>query len=425
MLAIGLQKLARQGKNLTKFTLMKVFGQAVFLGVPLILAKFVSPEKFGSYSLSMMIVYLLTTIMLHSVRIPFIKYANEDLKRTGKINKVFSVDLLFWLISIGIFTIVFLVFSSPLETFAAIDGQELVFLFLALIGISVRIFYDGLFLALNRRLANARFWLGMGIGSIIYITLAYFSYGITVNSVFLMFFIMPPIVFFFVFKKSDYAKLGPWEIEHRYIKKMWDFAAWVAVGGAAVYLLNWGDNIVLRATLSLEDVGIYNLAYQLFKGAIVLTGFLDGYFLPFLSQNLNNRQKINEYIYKKRPILIIIGIIGISILALTIPPLINLIYGQAYDLAGTAIYFLFIGLGFSFYKQLYDPLFNALERYKFVQITNIILVIFNLTMDYILVICWHNILAAAVATMFTYILMAVAYEIYYQLRCKKNILSIN
>jgi len=418
----NIKKLAREGRNLTQFTLMKVFGQVIFLGIPLVLAKFVSPEQFGSYSLSMMLVYLLVALLVSPFKTPFIKYANEDYKSTGKANKAFTVFFLLWGGALVLFALVFFVFRSSLQAFAGIDNQQFLLLFLALMGVSIRLFYDSLFLSLNKRLANAKFWLYMGIASLVYTIVAYLTIGLTIEAVFIMFFIIPPIVATLMFKRQDYSKLVPLELDKVYLRKTLVFGGWLVVGTGAVYFLNWGDNLVLRTTLPLDDIGVYNLAYQIFKGFLLLAAFTNGYFLPFLTRNIENREKLYQYVYRKRPTLFLSGVILVVIAALIFPFAIDAFYGTDYQLAGTVLYFLFAGLVFALYKQLYEPLFNALERYKFMQITNIILVVFNLGLDYILVIRWHSILAAAVATMMTYIIMAVTYEIYYQKYCKKLII---
>jgi O-antigen/teichoic acid export membrane protein len=417
------KQLLVSGKTLTKFSAMAFFGQAAFLGIPLILAKFVSPDKFGSYSLGMMVIYLLTTLLMLSFRTPFVKYANEDLVKTGKINRPFSVMLLIWLLSLLVFVLIYFGLRSPLQDFISLNNSDFVFFGLAFLGILSRIFFDSIFLALNRRLENARYWMYLGIIALIYIVIAYFTFKITVASVFFLFFLAPPLVFFLTFPRADYRKLLPFQLDRACAKKILVFGAWVAAGGAAVYLLSWGDNIILRAILSVEDVGVYNLAYQFFKGAVVLTALLNGYFLPFLVQNINNKKKLREYVYKKRPVLLLLGAIITVILALLLPPVITYVYGESYAAAGTVIYFLFVGLIFAISNQLYEPLFNALERYKFIQITNICLVVFNLTLDYFLIVRWQSILGAAVATMLTYILMAVAYEVYYRFRIKGFIIT--
>jgi len=56
-------------------------------------------------------------------------------------------------------------------------------------------------------------------------------------------------------------------------------AAWAVgtfFGALSMYLINWGDNFVLRSFVSFESIGVYNLGYQIFKGLILLVGFVSG-----------------------------------------------------------------------------------------------------------------------------------------------------
>ena len=96
--------------------------------MPLAIAKTLSPEGFGSYSLSMMIVFFFTSAFIASSQTPFVVCANEEFKKTKKINKSFSVQLLFLFTSIVFFIILTFIFSDYITNFAKISKDNLKFL---------------------------------------------------------------------------------------------------------------------------------------------------------------------------------------------------------------------------------------------------------------------------------------------------------
>ena len=93
----------RQSKTLLTFTSLKAIGQTLGMIAPLVIAKFFSPELFGSYSLAKMIVFFFTTLLILSSQTPFIVFANQEKAKTGKINKAFSVQCVFLFLSLCLF----------------------------------------------------------------------------------------------------------------------------------------------------------------------------------------------------------------------------------------------------------------------------------------------------------------------------------
>ena len=192
------------------------------------------------------------------------------------------------------------------------------------------------------------------------------------------------------------------------------------MGTTAVYFINWGDNFVLRYyhdVVSFADIGIYNFGYQFFKGLTVFFSVVGVYFLPLISQHIDNPQKVREYLYSKRPKIFFIGVISLVAAYFVFPFGIKLIYGQTYR-GGEAIFrILLIAEVMYIYVTLYAPVFNALKRYKFIETVNVCQVLANVILN-IALIPVLGMYGAAVATVIAYIFQAAAFELYFRLKLK-------
>ncbi len=94
-----------------------------------------------------------------------------------------------------------------------------------------------------------------------------------------------------------------------------------------------------------------------------------------------------------------------------------ILFNPRYAQTATIFQILLVGLFFNFYSMFYDPIFDSLKRYRFIQTATIACVAFNLLLDYILVMR-IGYTGAAVATALTYFLFAVIKEVYFRTRCK-------
>jgi len=401
----------KQSKSFLSFTSLSVLGQLIYFLTPLIIAKVLNPSGFGSYSLSMMIIFLFTSMFIASSQTPFIIYANEELKKTRKINKAFSIQLIFLLSSIVFFVLLTLLFNRYILEFAQITNIQLFFLFLAYIGIGLKTFIEKLFLALNKKINYSLYGLTLGIFSLIFILLLYYFEKMCLETVFLIYFATPIIALFLFLKEINFNKLLPLQVDKQLFKEMFDFTKWQMMGLTAVYFINWGDNLVLRYFVSIEEIGVYNLGYQMFKGLISLTFILNSYFLPFISQNIDNKEKIRNYLYVKRPKIMLAGTLIIILIFIMTPYLFNIVYGDIYKESVNVLRILLIATMISLYKTFYTPIINSLKKYKFTAIINVIQISVNLLANIILIYLF-GFIGAAWGTLISYFISCVGYEIY-------------
>lgn len=407
-----------QGKTLLQFGFLKATGQALGMIAPLVVARFFSPELFGSYSLAKMIVFFFSTLLIASSQRPFIVFANQERAQSGKINKSFSVQCTFLAFSMLAFLSLNLIFNKAIVAYAQISPTDLLFVSLAFVGLALKTFLCNLFLAMGQMLKNSLAELVFGSLSVALIFVFYLLDMVNLRTVFLVYPLSAIILIIIFFKTIDFNLLLPFGFDRNYFTDMFNFTKWVTLGVTAVYFINWGDNLVLRAFVSMDDIGEYNLGYQVFKGLSTLIFIINAYFLPFVSQHIEDSVKMKNYLFNKRPKILLLGLIAIGLLFIIAPYIFRFFYGSLYQGTIVVLRVLLIGSVSILYTIFYDPILNALKKYKFAEATLIMQVLLNVLLDLILV-PRMGMLGAAVATVLAYFCRAITIEVYFRTKLKK------
>ena len=404
----------KQGKTLLQFGLLKGTAELA----PLVIAGLFSPELFGSYSLAKMVVFFFVSLLLSSAETPFIVFANQERAKTGKINKAFSVQCIFWISGLCIFLVIMLPLNKHIAAFAKISGTDLVFVLLAFVGLAIKSFLCNLFLSLGQRIKNSLAEFVFGGLNILLIFVFYYVGMINLRTVFLVYPISAVLVALIFIKTIDFNQLLPFGIDKRLVTDMFNFAKVIMLGATSGYFINWGDNLILRLFVPLRDIGQYNLGYQAFKGVVMLIFVLNGYFLPFVSQHIEDTARMRNYLSNKKPKIFLLGLVAIGLLFIFVPYILKVVYKGVYQDSIPVLRILLIGSVFILYTTFYIPILNALKKYMFSQVANLFQVLLNLALDLLLVPAM-GILGAAVATVFAYFCYAVAAEVYFRVKLKK------
>jgi O-antigen/teichoic acid export membrane protein len=404
-----------QGRNLITFSSARTFGETI---IPLLIAKLYNSEAFGNFSLAKIIVFFFFASLVNPTRNAYIVFSSHEKSDSGRINKTFSAQCLFTLFSIIIFIILIFLISPFIMEFAAIDYNFIPYMIFAFLGLLLKALINNTFLATGERMASAYFSIAYSVINVFCITFFYYTNNLTIQMIFLSYglsAITSLAVFFWFIKRS---LLFPFTLDKKHIYEMLNFIKWVFVGSTAIYFLNWGDSMVLRHyNINISQIGIYNFGYTLFKGILALIVTISNYFLPFISQNLHNKEIISNFLFKKRVKLLILGLSGICI-AFILMPYITGYFGDTYKGSETVTRILLIAAGMHFYSIFYQPLINAAKKSRVSQFISITQVIVNITLDFILI-PHFGVLGAAIATSIGYTIRAIITEIYYRLILKK------
>jgi len=412
------QELA-EGKALIVFTSLRAIGQALAMVTPLVVARFFAPDLFASYSLARMVLFFLLSVLVCSSQIPFIVFANQEKVERGKINKTFSVQCTFWLVGLCLFGVVALTLHRYIMAFAGIGRGDLVFVFLAFLGLSVKTSLCNLLMALNQRVKNSVVEFVFGAVNVSLVVMLCLLDKVTLRAVFLVHFLASALVVAGFICVVDFKLLRPFDLDRKYLRQIYNFTKWVFMGATAAYFINWGDNLVLRYYVPMAEIGVYNLGYQLFKGLAILIPVFGSYFLPFLSQHIKDQTKIRRYLNSKRPRILVVGMVGI-VLVFVAAPYIFRIYADVYGEAVTVFRTLLIGSAIILYTSFYDPLLNVTKVYRFAQTVNLVQVLLNLLLD-VLLVPFMGMLGAAVATVVAYFCRAITIEVNFRVRLRRTL----
>ncbi|MFA6512072.1 MAG: oligosaccharide flippase family protein [Patescibacteria group bacterium] len=408
----------KQGRKFFAYTLLKSLGTGLEMVIPLGLAFIISPETFGVYSLGKMVIFLFASIFIYSSLGPFVVFANQEMAKSGKINRSFSNQLIFTGTSVVLFLLVTLIFRNQLSAFIGIGNQELLWLCFAFVGVTFKFFLSYLFLALNNKRKDSLFNLLYGVISVLAVLYFFGIHNLTIKTLFSVYFIAMVLSLPFYIRSINFSLLRPWKIEKKYFLEMFAYARWQFFGAAALYLINWGDNIVLKSYTSIGDIGVYNFGYQIFKGIASLILIINAYYLPVVSQQIvGDRETVKKFLFNKRPKIFLLGASLLCMLLALLPIAINNIFPSSYHGAIPVIEILLLVAVLELYNIFYATVLTATKDYKFTQMTSMFQVTLNIALDIILVPVF-GILGAAIGTAIAYLARNIAYEVYFVVKYK-------
>ncbi|HUT31416.1 MAG TPA: polysaccharide biosynthesis C-terminal domain-containing protein [Sedimentisphaerales bacterium] len=414
----------KQGKTLLQFGFLNGLGQAFGMIAPLVVAKFfASAELYASYSYAKMIVFFFSTLLIAASQAPFIVFANQEKAETGKINKAFSVQLSFFVLSFLIFFGITLPFNKHLVDFAKIDPVDSFFVMLAFVGLALKSFICNLFMAMGQRIRNSLAELIFGATTLLLVFVLYWTAVLNLRTVLAVYLAAALIVVVLSVKVIDFNQLLPFGLDRRLFKDMLNFTKWVVLGATAVYFIHWGHNIVLRlfeslGVVSWADIGSCNLAYQIFKGLATLTFVVNAYFLPFISQHIEDSSKIRVYLYNKRPKIFLLGLVFIGTIFVAAPYFLGLIFAGRYEGSAVVLRTLLIANVLVLWVIFYAPILNALKKYRFTQTSSVIQLLLSVLLALLLVPV-IGMVGAAVATVLACFCQVVIIETYFRVKLKK------
>lgn len=391
------------------YSFFKLISEFSYFLIPLILAKILNPEGFASFSLSLMVILFFISLFINSYQTPFIIHLTKS-QTVKKRNIQITTQFIFFILSSLIFIVFYFVLFGFIKTFASITTKETLSLIYLYFGYGIRIQLGNYLMGIGERKTSGIYSILNGffiICGIIYLIL---NNNLSLQNIFLIYLLSPLIAIVFFYKKFNIK--FKWEYDYKNIKNYLCFLKWQIIGLIAIYLVNWGDNFVLRYFVETKDIGVYNLAYQIFKAGITAIYFINDYLLVSFGRNIKNKKVVNS-ILEKRKNIFYLSIFCIFISMIILPGLIRFFYGAPYSKAIVILEILLPSLIFMVHTIFYTPLFNALQKYKAIQVINLVHLITNIGLD-LLLIPILGITGAAIATSFAYLIRAVLYEIYYR-----------
>ncbi|MGA2915005.1 MAG: polysaccharide biosynthesis C-terminal domain-containing protein [Sedimentisphaerales bacterium] len=410
-----------EGRVFLQFGILAAFGQGLGMLTPLIIAKFLTPALMGNYYLTKTAVFFFTTQLLYYMQTPFVVFANQEKEKSGKINKSFSVLCAFYAFSLTVFLLLIVSGSKKITDFAKIPPADIFIVIAAFAGIAMKTFICDLFLALGQRMKNALAEFVFGSVILICIITLCLTGSVNLKTVFSVYFVAGLLVLIVFIKGVDFRLLTPFLFDRQQFRDTIAFAKWVFIGATASYFISWGnDNIVLRFNTSTSNIGTYNLGCDIYRSILMLIFLIYIYFLPFVSQHIQDRTKIHEYLWRKRPRIFFVGLAVISLIFIFAPFAFRIVYQNVYEGSAAVLRILLIAAALALYNIFYEVVFNSLKKYKVTQTVNVLHVLLNLILNIVLVPIM-GIKGTAVATVISYAARVVIYETYFRTKIKPGL----
>ncbi len=404
----------KEARTLLVFSSIGTLSQGLGAILPLIIAKSFAPETFGKFSLARMTIFFFLAIAISSTRSPFIVFAGKERTARHKINRTFTVQLLFVALTIIAVAAIFTVWQNSIASFIGVETKLLPHIFLMFIGYLIVTSLSTLLLSLSKRIKSALCDTLFNFVTTLLIISLYFFNGITIVSVFTTYLVSSLIVFICFVWQIDSKMIFPLTFNKEHLNKIFVFTKWTFLGVTAGYFINWGDNLVLRLLgVNLDNIGIYNFAYQISKTLLFISGTFNYYFLPFLSEHSKNKEKLLAFFYVKRPKIILFCTACLGVAFFVIPLLVQIIFESTYNEAILIFRILLISNLLHMYSVFYRCLFDSLEKYRVVNIVSFLQIVLNIALNFILIPI-YGIIGAAISTVIAYVLRALLLEIYFR-----------
>jgi O-antigen/teichoic acid export membrane protein len=354
---------------------------------------------------------------------PFVVFASRERAQTGKINKSFSIQLIFFVSGVLLYSVIVMIFHRSIETFIEVTAIDLFYISAGFIGAALNSLLVNLFLSLGRRVKSSLAEFAYGAVNLGLVVVLCFADKLNIRTVFGAYFVSSVAVVGLFAWTIDFSALLPFRFELWTFRGMFNFTGWAFIGATAISLIDWGDNIILKIfNVPLADIGQYGLSYQIFNGVIAIIYILNSYFLPFISENLTDVAKMRDYLFRKRPRLFFLGLVFLAAGFLLCPFFFKIVYPGSYQDSVVIVRILLIACVFVLYNTFYIPLLNALQLYKFSQTAAVAVMLFKVCTNILLVIR-YGLYGAAAGTVLSYLFTTLIYESYYRLKMKKMIFT--
>lgn len=411
----------KQGKKLISFFAIKGAGSVCSVLLHLLLAKILKPDMLGSFFLFKMVVYFSVTFFIAPFIFPFNVESNKEYSKSQKANKTFTSFLIYTFNTTILFFIVFMFFGKSIIEFTGLDYKEYRDIFiLSYLGLGSSRIMRIFFLSQNKKNIHALMEFGYPLVNIIYVAAIYALNLFTLRNILLGYFISGAITTFASLFFIDYSRLWPLDFSKSNFKEIGKFGGWVSLGFIAEYLINWGDNLILRHYVSINNIGVYNFAYQAFKMGLLFNTFIGHYYIPFLSQKITNKKDIMNYLSVKNKKMYKYIIIAFLVAEIAVGPTVKTLFGSSYYGSISITRTLLVGNLFMSFSAFYIPIFAVVKEYKLLNLALITQLLINILLNIVLIPIL-GISGSALATTTAYIFYALFTKIIFETKIKSKL----
>lgn len=401
-----IKKFILEKKNLVGYIAFKMFDMGMAFYLNWIVVRKLSEYDYGVYSIILTVLGMLTTFGFSWTSSSLLYFGVEEKVEYGSLNRTFWARNIILGISYLIVGVLFLFFYKKLDEY--ITEPLSVYLF---VWMSIKILTDYLmcyFLAIEKRKISVLVSLFTKLFAVMMITIKVVS----LQKVLIYSIVSEILALIWIIKinKSDFGKFV---FDKKIFKKVLSFGLWQVFGFSGLYIINFGDNLVIKHFLTMEDVGIYNVAYKLFVGMSAFSYLFSSYFAPTVTKAIKNKDKdtLIEIFFKDRKYMTLLLFIPHLLVIILAKKIVVLFFGQNYIGAAYPLIVLTVYSALKYYAVFNILIYNCFEKYSIMQCFNILQAVLNIILD-ILLIPYFGILGAALGTILSFIISTGIETIY-------------
>ena len=391
-------------KQLARNTIIIFFGKVCtqlisFFLLPLYTAYLITSE-YGTVDLIQTYVTLLVPIITLELEMSVFRWLIDSRGKQKETNKIISNDFYILLISLGIFSLLYLIISS----FVTIP-----FRFIILLDIIVCVL-SGNFLQISR-----------GLGKIMDFSISCILTGLTtvVSNIILIVFchmqaegmIISMALANFVCSLYLFIRLKLYKminfklVDHKLLKGMYKYSIPLVPNGVSWWIVNVSDRSIISVVLGAGANGLYAISNKFPTIISSLTGIFNLSWSESASLHINSKDRDEFFSDITNTVIRLFSVLGAGMIAcmpFVFPIMINHKYHDAYLYIPPLV----LGTVFNVAICLYSQIYLAKKMSKQVATTTIIGAAINILIN-IVFIKYIGLFAAAISTMISYMVMAI------------------
>jgi O-antigen/teichoic acid export membrane protein len=388
-----------QGKQVVRNSLFGIVSQALggglFFLVTLLVARHLSPERFGAFSFVFAFVTVFQMLADFGLSNILIREMSRQRQRIGEILGA-VIPLVSILALLGYAAIAlasaFLHLTAEAEQAVYIMGATVLVTFHAAV-------YGAVCRAHEEMGFNAAGLITQRLVLLVFVLAAlYLDAGLPGIALCYLGERLFQWLFFYLLVRVRYTRYR-WRLDTAY----WRYLLWegLPVGaGMVLRRISWYvDTFMLMALSTVGSVGLFSAAYRVIQMVNVVPFTLSLPLFPMLSRlAVESHEKVFSLYNRAQKIFVLLGLPTGLWIGMLGPHLMALLFGKGYDGAGTTLRIMGVVAVLLFMNSLFVYLFSALGKQKSYMTSITISLLVNLLLDLVLIPLW-DIEGAAIATL--------------------------
>jgi O-antigen/teichoic acid export membrane protein len=366
----------------------RVGASALSLVLTACIARWLSADGYGQFALILMAGGLLASFVVNWPNNGLVRYGSEEMTATGGIRETFWSRAALLGITLAICAIAVMAFGPNLtELTATQDDQVSVLVLLVLTGLGLNGLADATLQATDRMKLAGGLQFGTKAAALLILGARYAAVGAIGIADAVLAGSVASIVGACLVLFGARAEIGAACVRPDVARRILIYATPIFLGGVGGTLARWIDLIVIRNYLSVRDVGLYSLPYQITTVVTAATlSFTTVAFPIFVAYRTSGRKDlVKAYLDGFVPIGVFLWAVTMSMIMVASELALPVIFGEAYRPSILPLQWLLVGLSFNVIGRFYSPVDSAYDLIGQTALISLFAGCLNLALDLLLV----------------------------------------